>query len=117
MGFCRMYFWHWVQATSQKGEPTAVRAHGLPLQSRWNGTGEPPVGMVPPSRGSALLQQEHPFHTKMTPGITLGPRCNHDLGVLLRFLTSKILARLRQTRGQAAADLAQGARGKLGDRH
>ena len=25
-----------------------------------------------------------PFHFKMTPGIMLGPRCNHDLGILLR---------------------------------
>ena len=99
-GVLRMAFWHWVKTTSKKGETSAVRAHGLPLQTRWNGTDEPPVSMVPPFRGSALLQQEHPFHAKMNPGITLGPRCNHDLGVLLRFLTQPLKCSCEMFQGQ-----------------
>ncbi|CAK0795745.1 unnamed protein product, partial [Prorocentrum cordatum] len=27
----------------------------------------------------------HPFHFRMSPAIMLGPQCNHDLAVLLRF--------------------------------
>ena len=84
-GFCRMRFWHWVQDVSKQGEATAVRAHGLQLQQRWDGMGRLPVYAVPPFRGAPMLEISHPFHIKMTPGIFLGPRCNHDLGVLLRF--------------------------------
>ncbi len=36
-GFCRLGYWHWVRGVSAKGEPTAVRAHGLSLQSRGDG--------------------------------------------------------------------------------
>ena len=84
-GFCRMSFWHWVRGVSKKGEVAAVRAHGLQLQRRWGGMGPIPVHETPPSCGAARLETVHPFHIKMTPGIYLGPRCNHDLGVLLRF--------------------------------
>ena len=31
-----------------------------------------------------MLEVTHPFHFKMTPGVMLGPTCNHGLGVLLR---------------------------------
>jgi hypothetical protein len=30
------------------------------------------------------LERNHAYHFKMTPGLMLGPRCNHDLGILLR---------------------------------
>ena len=63
-----------------------MRAHGRPLQGRWDGAGPPPVSTVPPFRAAPLLETHHPFHIKMNPAIYLGPRCNHDLGVLLRML-------------------------------
>ena len=84
MGFCRMFFWHWARYTTDKGEEASRRCHGLLLQSRWDGVGMPPVSTVPPSRGTPSLEVNHPFHFKMTPSMLLGPRCNHDLGVLLR---------------------------------
>ena len=31
-----------------------------------------------------LLEITYPFFFKLTPGIMLGPRCNHDLGIFLR---------------------------------
>lgn len=83
-GFCRMGFWHWVKYTNDKGQLASRRCHGKPLQSRWNGVGEPPVCKAPPSRGLPELEMNHPFHFKMTPSMLLGPRCNHDLGVLIR---------------------------------
>ena len=89
-GFCRLGYWHWVHGLSTKGEVTALRSHGNPLQERWNGEGIPPVRVVPPFRGSAVVETTHPFHIKMNPGIFLGPRCNHDVGVLLRFMVRKL---------------------------
>lgn len=62
----------------------ASRVHGRELVARWNGEGLPPVHSVPPFPGLPALEQTHPFHFKMTPGVMLGPRCNHDLGVILR---------------------------------
>ena len=44
----------------------------------------------------------------MNPAITLGPRCNHDLGILLRFLTEKIQEAARGGSARLAKDLAKG---------
>ena len=84
LGFCRMFFWHWVQFRNSKGQVAAKRSHGLPLQPRWNGEGPPPICSDAPRKGLPALEVNHPFHFKMTPSMLLGPRCNHDLGVLLR---------------------------------
>ena len=76
-GFCRLGYWHWVRSVSRTGELGAVRAHGLPLQPRWDGGSDtPPVSMNPPFRGHAALEVSHPFHIKMNPAIYLGPRCS-----------------------------------------
>ena len=85
LGFCRMLFWHWARMRTRKGKMGAERRHGLLLQERWSGEGAPPVQTVPPCKGSAALQVTTPFPIKLTPSVFLGPRCNHDLGVLLRF--------------------------------
>ena len=71
-----------------KGKLIAKRSHGIALQPRWNGTGAPPVHQNLPLRGCPALETTHPFHFKMTPAIMLGPSCNHDLGVLLRFAST-----------------------------
>ena len=84
LGFCRMLFWHWSKVVTGPGEVVAVRRHGLPLQQRWDGAGCPPILTSPPFRSSPALEVNHPFHFKMTPAMLLGPRCNHDLGLLLR---------------------------------
>ena len=84
-GFCRFLFWHWTKSVDGKGKLIAKRSHGFSLQTRWNGTGAPPVHQNQPLRGCPALETTHPFHFKMTPAIMLGPSCNHDLGVLLRF--------------------------------
>ena len=83
-GFCRMYFWHWSRSVNEKKDVIAKRAHGLLLQSRWDGCGPPPVLQGPPHHGLPALEITHPFHFKMSPAMLLGPKCNHDLGVLLR---------------------------------
>ena len=62
----------------------------MPLHQRWRGGADPPVCAAPPFRGAPALETTHPFHIKMNPAIFLGPRCNHDLGVLLRFLVRKV---------------------------
>ena len=99
LGFCRMVFWHWarmqkrtskkrkqntleVVATEDAGE-CAKRQHGLALQPQWT-EGPPPVHDAPPQIGIPALEVTQPFHYRMTPSIAMGPRCNHDLGVLLR---------------------------------
>ena len=95
MGFCRMMFWHWAKVprkTSGKRkrdidgsdvDHCAKRQHGLALQSQWL-EGQPPVHVTPPQIGIPGLEVTQPFHYRMTPGIAMGPRCNHDLGILLR---------------------------------
>ena len=82
--YCRMLYWHWAACT-KAGAPKLRRAHGLPLASHWSGVGQPPLIQEPPHNGLPALERHHPFHYKMTPGILLGPSCNHDLGILFRF--------------------------------
>ena len=91
MGFCRFVFWHLGPGHVPEG-----RADGC------KGARHAPAATVEvirrraaclqgsPHRGMATLEQAHPFHIKMSPGITLGPRCNHDLGILLCLLTKRI---------------------------
>ena len=79
-----MLFWHWAKYRKKEGGVGAVRRHGVPLQPRWSGQGAPPVHAAPPFQGLPALEVNHPFHFKMTPSMLLGPRCNHDLGILLR---------------------------------
>ena len=83
-GFCRMFFWHWARAEDPKKGPIAKMTHGIELRSRWSGNGAPPLCTSPPFKGLPALEITHPFHFKMSPAILLGPKCNHDIGVLLR---------------------------------
>ena len=82
--FCRMLYWHWKRVTNNKGVEVMKRMHGHLLQESWNGDGLPPVQACPPNPGMPLQEITHPFFFKLTPGIMLGPRCNHDLGIFLR---------------------------------
>ena len=82
-----MYFWHWARYKDPKRGQCAKRMHGLALQSRWNRFGLPPLLHGPPHNGLPAIEITHPFHFKMSPGVLLGPCCNHDLGVLLRLPT------------------------------
>ena len=61
-----------------------ARVHGHALQRRWDGAAWPPVHSAPPQAGMPALERNHAFHCKMTPGVFLGARCNHDLSILLR---------------------------------
>ena len=74
---------------SDKGA-VAKRYHGLQLQEAWDGEGLPPVLRAPPFLGLPALEINHPFHFKMTPSMMLGPKCNHDLSVLLRLLVEGV---------------------------
>ena len=69
---------------NSKGKRVARRVHGRDLQSRWDGNGLPPLLESPPQAGLPALEPSQPYHYKMNPVIILGPRCNHDLGILLR---------------------------------
>ena len=60
--------------------------HGMQLAARWNGSGSPPLSASPPFVGAPVLETTLPFHFKMTPSMLLGPKCNHDLGILLRLV-------------------------------
>ena len=60
------------------------RVHGKPLQARWRKKGCPPVWRATPARGALGLERNHPFACKMNPVLLLGPKCNHDIGILLR---------------------------------
>ena len=84
LGFCRMIFWHWRACVSAKRKAVVKRAHGHLLQPRWDQEGFPPIITSPPQAGMPALERNHAYHFKMTPGLMLGPRCNHDLGILLR---------------------------------
>ena len=84
IGFCRMMFWHWY-VVKKNQICGARRRHGLQLQERWDGSGMPPIQRAPPHQGAASLEVSHSFAMKMTPGPAICARCNHDLGILLRF--------------------------------
>ena len=62
----------------------AQMCHGLELRPLWNGTGAFPLHVHPPRAGLPALPTTHPFHFKVSPGVLLGLKCNHDIGVLLR---------------------------------
>ena len=83
-GFCRMYFWHWCRFKDAKDKDAAKMVHGLALQPRWDGTGCPPVCASPPFAGLPAIETNQPFHFKMSPSMMMGPKCNHDIGILLR---------------------------------
>ena len=73
-GFCRMFYWHWARCVDEKkGVVSSKMTHGLQLQERWNGSGDPPVHRVPPLTGLPALEMTQPFHFKMTPAMLLGP--------------------------------------------
>ena len=83
--FCRMFFWHWAQRAHKKtGQPVMARLHGHTLHQRWVAGDWPPVQQVPPQAGMPSLERNHAFHCKMSPGVFLSARCNHDLSILLR---------------------------------
>ena len=113
LGFCRMQFWHWVRYTDEKGNPAARRTHGLALQPRWDGQGFPPVHVAPPQSGVAALEVNHPFHFKLTPSMFLAPRCNHDLGVLLRIPEAVLEAGEDDNSADTRGALAQAVRSQL----
>jgi hypothetical protein len=83
-----MQFFHWraVNAELKAGGTLLkpLRFHGVKLQERWNGSGMPPLQDAPPHEGAPAIEVSHAFPMKMNPGIAAGPRCNHDVGVLLR---------------------------------
>ena len=55
----------------------SCRAHG-------GGVGVPPIHAKPPYRGALQLERTHSFAFKMSAAVLLGPRCNHDLGVVAK---------------------------------
>ena len=80
-----MFFWHWAQRRSKKTDQMVMaRAHGHALQPRWTEGDWPPVQRTPPQAGLPSLERNHAYHCRMTPGVFLGARCNHDLSILLR---------------------------------
>ena len=85
-----MYYWHWARHMDEKSILRAKRNHGHELVPRWDEQGELPLATSPPHLGTPELEQTHPFHGKMTPSMTLGPMCNHDLGVLLRLPSTTV---------------------------
>ena len=81
-----MHFCHYYKHVDPEKGEQAKRCHGLQLQERWDGAGKPPLQTTPPFRGLPALEVTHPFHIKLTPSMFMGPKCNHDLGILLRIL-------------------------------
>ena len=60
------------------------RVHGKELRKRWDRKGMPPIHTKPPHRGMPQLERTQPYHFKMSPGPMLGPRCNHDVGIIVK---------------------------------
>ncbi|MDA8582584.1 hypothetical protein N9L68_00095 [bacterium] len=83
-GCCRMLFWNWCRRKDMKKGHVAQMRHGLELQPLWNGTGALHLHVHPPVAGLPAPRTTHPFDFKMSPGVLLGPKCNQDIGVLLR---------------------------------
>ena len=85
-GFCRMGYWFWAWVR-REAKSLWKRFHGKRIITRWtpsNTSEQPPIDCVPPNIGMAQSEQTHPFVTKSNPSMYGGPRCNHDIGVLLR---------------------------------
>ena len=98
LGLCRLGFWSWQERVNAKGERVMKRVHGKELQPRWDGCGLPPVHDKPPMKGMPKLERTQPFHFKMNPGIMLGPRCNHDLGVICKLPVLKSVGGAEKTK-------------------
>ena len=88
-GFCRMnyWFWAWIRGGIKKKDMWK-RFHGKRLVPRWcpkrDSHEQPPIDCVPPNVGKALTEQTQQFVTKSNPAFYGGPRCNHDVGPLVR---------------------------------
>ena len=54
------------------------------LEKKGDETGFPPLHTAPPCQGLPAVETTHPFHCKYTPSMLFGPRCNHDVGILIR---------------------------------
>ena len=79
-----MQFWHWNQIHTKRGNVGWKKRHGKRLVPRWDGTDYPPLEDVPPYEGKIQVETTHPYAIKSNPVIFSGPRCNHDVSVLLR---------------------------------
>jgi hypothetical protein len=87
--FCRMLFWRWRKVFDKKTKKKVYkRFHGRELCPRWAGSGVPPVISTPPHQFQPALERNHPYHYKGNPAVVLGPRCNHDVGLLIRLVQS-----------------------------
>ena len=60
-GFCRMGFWHWSRYVNLKGVAEAKRSHGVALQARWQGAGEPPRQTAGRDLGAPLWRSRTHF--------------------------------------------------------
>ena len=85
-----MLYWHYWRTMNKSMAPIMKRLHGKELQPRWDGVDLPPIHITPPHKGAFKLERTHAWHFKMSPGPMLGPRCNHDLGVLLKLFVLKM---------------------------
>ena len=108
------WFWAWVP---RAGKFLWKRFHGKRLIPRWgpeNMSEQPPIDCVPPNVGEAQSEQTHPFVTKSNPSMYGGPRCNHDVGVLLRCpvdIRRQAFCKIVAPDSEVAAD-ADGTRGE-----
>jgi hypothetical protein len=117
IGFCRMHYWHWRKVKNTKGKPVIKRVHGHALQRRWCDDKDlPPVVDVPPQAGMPALERNHCYHGKMTPGVMLAARCNHDLGILLRLpvLSVRLRAALLKAHEECLAGVSSTKRSDTG---
>ena len=108
LGLCLFCFWSWYECTNAKNERVMRRIHGKKFQSRWDGLGKPPVHKKPPMKGAPKLERTHPLHFKMSPGVMLGPRCNHVLGIICK------LPVLSTLDGATCGGFADGSTGMFG---
>jgi len=84
MGLCRLGFWSFRRTKNKRGQWVMKRVHGKELRKRWDRKGMPPIHTKPPHRGMPQLERTQPYHFKMSPGPMLGPRCNHDVGIIVK---------------------------------
>ena len=89
-GKCRLGFWNFRVARTKRTKPVKKtdrileKVHGKKLTRRWDGQGFPPVSTIKPEHGRALVEINHPYHTKISPPIALGGFCNHDVTALVK---------------------------------